>query len=102
MKEHKGVTALLRAAEAERRCAAGRNHAERQALARRAEAGELVSPYSNLYADVSYWKGLTVEQQSLHTIRSLPQRHPLHLSLGAVSFKERTPLCNNRTIMRIS
>ena len=82
MKEHKGVTALLRAAEAEQRCAAGRSHAERQALARRAKAGELVSPYCNLYADVSYWKGLTVEQQSLHTIRSLAQRHPQWVFAG--------------------
>ncbi|MBT1175819.1 hypothetical protein JS530_09975 [Bifidobacterium sp. LC6] len=76
MKEHKEISALLLRAETEQRCAYGRNHAQRQALRRRLMAGELVSPYCNLYMRCAYWQGLDVEQRSMHTIRALAKMHP--------------------------
>ena len=49
MKEHKEVSALLQQAKQERRCCYGTSDAQRRALKRRLHAGELVSPYKNLY-----------------------------------------------------
>ncbi|MBT1180502.1 hypothetical protein JS531_00625 [Bifidobacterium sp. CP2] len=76
MKEHKGVTALLRAAEQERRCAIGDGGAIYHALRRRVKALELASPYPNLFADVRYWDSLNPEECSLHMIRALAELHP--------------------------
>lgn len=77
MKEHKGVTALLRTAERERRCAIGKaGDAIYHALRRRVKALEVISPYPNLFADVLYWNNLNPEERSLHVIRSLAQHHP--------------------------
>lgn len=76
MKEHKGVTAALRAAETEHRCAIGDGGALYYALRRRLVAGELVSPYPNLFADDEYWAALNPEQKSLHVIRALSRLHP--------------------------
>lgn len=70
------VTALLRAAEQERRCAYGNDRAQRMALKRRERAGELVSPYRGLYVAQMYWQKLGVEQRSLHVIRTLARKHP--------------------------
>lgn len=82
MKAHEGVKALLTEAEAERRCAIGRGDAMRHALRRRLRSGELVSPYTNLYARSEYWNRLTVEERSLHTIRALAMRRPRWVFAG--------------------
>ncbi|PST46555.1 hypothetical protein CPA40_05385 [Bifidobacterium callitrichos] len=82
MKEHKGVTALLRTAEQERRCAIGESRSLYHALRRRAEALELVNPYPNLYSDAGYWRGLNSEQQSMHVIRALSRMHPKWVFAG--------------------
>lgn len=82
MKEHKGVTALLRAAEQEHRCAIGEGDgggagkAIYRALRRRVKALEVTSPYPNLFADVMYWNSLNPEEQSMHMIRALAKLHP--------------------------
>lgn len=76
MKEHKGVTALLRTAEQERRCALGDGGALSHALRRRVRALEVVSPYPNLFAGVKYWDSLNAEERSLHMIRALMILHP--------------------------
>ncbi|MBT1169864.1 hypothetical protein JS536_01625 [Bifidobacterium sp. SO4] len=76
MKEHKAVTALLRAAERECRCAYGSDRAQRMALKRRECAGELISPYRGLYSAQTYWHNLGTEQRSLHVIRALACKHP--------------------------
>ncbi|NEG54190.1 type IV toxin-antitoxin system AbiEi family antitoxin domain-containing protein [Bifidobacterium platyrrhinorum] len=82
MKTHKGVDALLREAERERRCAIGRGDAMQHALRRRLRSHELVSPYPNLYARAGYWERLNVEERSLHTIRALAKRRPRWVFAG--------------------
>ncbi|MBT1173953.1 hypothetical protein JS530_00185 [Bifidobacterium sp. LC6] len=82
MKEHKEVAALLRSAQSDLRCASGTTDAQRKALRRRLVAGELVSPYRNLYADFDYWHTLNKEQQSLHVIRGLAHKHPSWVFTG--------------------
>ncbi|PJM78060.1 type IV toxin-antitoxin system AbiEi family antitoxin domain-containing protein [Bifidobacterium felsineum] len=82
MKEHKGVSALLQTAEREQRCAIGENEALYRALQRRVRSGELISPYPNVFASASYWTSLTVEEQSLHTIRALSKLHPKWVFAG--------------------
>ena len=82
MKEHKGVTALLRTAEHEHRCAIGEDRAMYHALRRRVKALELISPYPNLYADAEYWRNLNAEEQSLHVIRALARMHPKWVFAG--------------------
>ena len=82
MKEHKEVSALLQQAKQERRCCYGTSDAQRRALKRRLHAGELVSPYKNLYADRTLWNTMTREQQSLQVIRALSAIHPQWVFAG--------------------
>lgn len=82
MKEHKEVSALLQQAKQERRCCYGTSDAQRRALKRRLHAGELVSPYKNLYADRILWNTMTREQQSLQVIRALSAIHPQWVFAG--------------------
>ncbi|PJM77816.1 type IV toxin-antitoxin system AbiEi family antitoxin [Bifidobacterium felsineum] len=82
MKEHKEVAAALRSAQSDYRCASGTNDALRKAMRRRAAAGDLVSPYRNMYAARDYWNALNNEQQSLHVIRGLAYRHPSWVFTG--------------------
>ncbi|NEG54607.1 hypothetical protein [Bifidobacterium platyrrhinorum] len=82
MKTHKGVTALLRAAERERRCAIGENRALYHALRRRTKSLEVTSPYPNLFADAAYWESLNPEERSLHVIRALARLHPKWIFAG--------------------
>lgn len=82
MKEHKGVKALLKEAEHERRCAIGVGDAMQHALRRRLKSLELVSPYPNLYSRTEYWERLNAEERSLHTIRALSKRHPRWVFAG--------------------
>ena len=56
--------------------------AQRRALKRRLHAGELVSPYKNLYADRTLWNTMTREQQSLQVIRALSAIHPQWVFAG--------------------
>lgn len=76
MKQHKEVDALLSKAQQERRCAVGSTDALRRALKRRYEAGELISPYRNLYALPEYWQGLSACNRSLHIARGLSLLRP--------------------------
>ncbi|MCH9276966.1 hypothetical protein JS533_011935 [Bifidobacterium amazonense] len=76
MKEHKRVTALLKTAEQERRCAIGDGGALYHALRRRVRSLEVVSPYPNLFARTEYWDTLNPEERSLHTIQALTMIHP--------------------------
>ncbi|MBW3090602.1 hypothetical protein [Bifidobacterium miconisargentati] len=82
MREHKAVTALLRQAESERRCAYGNNGAQRRALKRRESIGELVAPYPAVYAAAQYWNALNPPQQTLHVIRALALKHPSWVFAG--------------------
>ena len=82
MKEHQEVSALLQQAKQERRCCYGTSDAQRRALKRRLHAGELVSPYKNLYADRTLWNTMTREQQSLQVIRALSAIHPQWVFAG--------------------
>ncbi|NMM97471.1 hypothetical protein G1C97_0420 [Bifidobacterium sp. DSM 109959] len=72
----------MRAAEHERRCAIGDGKALSDALRRRVQAGEIVSPYPNLFASALYWASLNAEERSLHSIRALSKLHPKWVFAG--------------------
>ncbi|WP_342590058.1 hypothetical protein [Bifidobacterium colobi] len=76
------MSALLRAAEYEKRCAIGDGGRLSDALQRRVHTREIVSPYPNLFASAQYWTSLTPEDQSLHCIRALAQLHPQWVFAG--------------------
>lgn len=82
MKQHKGVNMAITRAQEERRCAIGDTDAMRRALKRRHKAGELVSPYRNLYVSPDYWHRLNVCQRSLHVVRGLLVLHPTWVFAG--------------------
>lgn len=76
MRQHHEITALIQTAQSERRCAFGTTHAQRQALSRRASAGELHPTLPNLYADAAYWQSLSPPERTLHIARALAVKHP--------------------------
>lgn len=82
MKEHKEVTALLRQAESEQRCAFGSTSPQRRALKRRETARELIAPYPAMYATPQYWKTLNPSEQEMHVMRTLAQKHPSWVFAG--------------------
>ncbi|KAA8815098.1 hypothetical protein EMB92_10520 [Bifidobacterium callitrichos] len=82
MKQHKGVNMAITRAQEERRCAIGDTDAMRRALKRRHKAGELVSPYRNLYISPDYWHRLNACERSLHVVRGLLILHPLWVFAG--------------------
>ncbi|MBW3081218.1 hypothetical protein [Bifidobacterium saguinibicoloris] len=76
MKQHKAVNSCLEQAMREQRCAFGDEDALRRALKRRADRGELISPYQNLYVPPEYWRTMNTCQRSLHVARGLARLHP--------------------------
>lgn len=60
----------------EQRCAFGATDALRRAMRRRMIAGELVSPYRNVYASAEYWHTLNEHERQRHLIRALSKMHP--------------------------
>lgn len=82
MRIHKELAAMMRTAQQERRCIVGSRDAIRRACRRRLTAGELVSPYRNLYAERTYWDTLNAEERSLHVIRALAKLHPRWVFAG--------------------
>lgn len=76
VRTHREVNAAMASAERERRCITGTTAAMQQALRRRRQSGELVSPYRNLYAPSEYWQGLDDCERSLHVARGLAHLHP--------------------------
>ncbi len=87
MKTHKAVASLISAAQNELRCVYSRNGAERPALRRRAQSGELLKVYD----------GIPIFMQILHTgmadaaganvgmARALAQEHPQWVFGGLVA-----------------
>ncbi|PLS28773.1 hypothetical protein [Bifidobacterium parmae] len=75
MRRHKEVAALIKTAQAERRCVFGSTSAQRQALARRVHAKELHRAAPNMYADVLYWQSLDPPERTLHLARAMHVRH---------------------------
>ncbi|MDF7664447.1 hypothetical protein PT282_07225 [Bifidobacterium sp. ESL0763] len=83
MKKHKELEILAERAESERRCFFGATDSQRKALRRRRKAGELVSPYMNMYARTHYWRQLSPPERMLHLIRALAMRHPRWVFAGS-------------------
>lgn len=82
MRRNLRIERLLDESEHERRCAVGLTDADRRALTRRVAAGELLSPYRNLYARRAYWVAMTVMQRTVHVARSLAMLHPEWIFAG--------------------
>ncbi|MBT1172430.1 hypothetical protein JS528_03445 [Bifidobacterium sp. MA2] len=82
MRTHKELAAMMRTAQRERRCVIGCSRSIRRACRRRLDAGELVSPYRNLYMERTYWDALNPEERSLHVIRALSKLHPRWVFAG--------------------
>lgn len=82
MRRNLRIERLLDESEHERRCAVGLTDADRRALARRVAAGELLSPYRNLYVRRAYWGAMTVMQRTVHVARSLAMLHPEWIFAG--------------------
>ena len=76
MKRCQRIEDLLDDARQDLRCAVGLVDADRRALRRRLDAGELISPYRNLYARPDDWTALDVEQRTMHVARAIALLHP--------------------------
>lgn len=82
MRRNPRLERLLDESEHERRCAVGLTDADRKALARRVVAGELLSPYRNIYVRRVYWSAMTVTQRTVHVARALAILHPEWIFAG--------------------
>ncbi|MBW3090771.1 hypothetical protein [Bifidobacterium miconisargentati] len=82
MKHHKVVETLMQQAETERRCAVGKDKAQRSALERRAKAQELKRVFPNMYVSPTYWDSLNPAERSTHIARTLHLKHPNWIFAG--------------------
>lgn len=71
MKEHPQLAATLARAEREGRCAVWTTKAGKEAVWKRVQCGELVSPYPHLFLSSGRWETLDAAAQTLHVIRGL-------------------------------
>lgn len=76
MGTYRDVAEVLDRAETVGCCAVPNSRAQRDAMRRRSNSGELVRPYYRTYARAEYWHGLNPEQQSMHVIKALAHIKP--------------------------
>lgn len=70
------IKQLINTSKAQSRCLYGGNARQRAAVRRRAQTGAFVNPHYGLYAEQSYWTGLSPAQRYLHVLRALARKHP--------------------------
>lgn len=76
------VGRILDAAEREGRCARAHTNRGRNALARRRECGQLVSPWPGCYARATTWGGLERDARDLMLLKTLTHAHPSYVLAG--------------------
>lgn len=84
MKTNKEIERLLDEAQHEGRCIMNATAAQRRALGRRVQCGEVVRPMPGLYARSAYWNQLDSAERKRHVIRCLGRRHP-HWVFGGIA-----------------
>ncbi|KFI45728.1 hypothetical protein GA0061078_1387 [Bifidobacterium bohemicum] len=76
MRRNPSIDRLADEAERERRYFFGKTNAQRHAMRRRRDAGELMSPYKGIYARKNYSATLDPRTRTMHLIRALGKLHP--------------------------
>lgn len=76
MRAHTEMQRQLDAAAAQRRCLHPTNAAVHQALLRRKQSGEVVSPMPGLFISRTVWESLDPIAQMVHLVRGLSHWHP--------------------------
>lgn len=74
--QDRAVSMMISDAHRRGRCATGSTVAIRKAMSRRVKSGRLHRVHPNMYADRTYWAGLTPAERTLHIIRTLADAHP--------------------------
>lgn len=76
MKAHTRIESLIHEAHREGRCAIVASEADRMALIRRIQSGQIVRPYHGTYADAGYWNELDPANRTMHIAKALALLHP--------------------------
>lgn len=64
-------------------CMVPETHADRIALNRRVQKGEVISPASGIFERPDHWSGLSPDQKALHLMRALAKKHPAWVFRGS-------------------
>lgn len=85
MRAHTKMQRQLDTAAAQRRCLHPTNAAVHQALLRRKQAGEIISPMPGLFISRTVWEPLDPIAQMVHLVRGLAHWHPHWVFAGVAA-----------------